>query len=325
MPPFMAHVKRPPLTTELDYEAVGLRVGLEVRQQLLTERKTFCNCPAGRYTTAHDGSVLRHMRPALSETGKYDGTALMEFKTKKNIIYLLHKDNTCTYEMDDTPPFLMNQQALDVAIEQCLMLGCDIIDEVHIARKQYLDGSIPTGFQRTAIVGMNGQVPFRGRQLTVTQVSVEEDSCREVRDVGHLVGWRTDRLGMPLIETVTAPELVAPDEVEEAILLIGRVCRSTRHVRTGPGASRQDINVSVRGGRRVEIKGVPSARLAPALVHGEAWRQVNLLELREELRRRGEFRSSRSTLPVFSHPVVRGSCRRTRGKPSFGKKLPGRL
>jgi glutamyl-tRNA(Gln) amidotransferase subunit E len=271
----------------IDYAEVGLRVGLEVHQQLLTDKKMFCHCPAGLYTREHDGSVLRHMRPTLSELGEYDGTALMEFKTRKNIIYLLHRTNTCTYEMDDTPPFLVNQQSLDVAIEQCLMLGCDIVDEVHIARKQYLDGSIPTGFQRTAIVGVNGRLPFRGREISITQVSVEEDSCREVSDRGHLIVWRTDRLGMPLIETVTGPDLRTPDEVEEAILLVGRVCRSTGHVRVGIGASRQDVNVSVRGGRRVEIKGVPKAGWAPRLVHGEAVRQVHLLELRDELHRRG--------------------------------------
>ncbi len=277
----------PSEAAELDYAAVGLIAGLEVHQQLLTANKMFCRCPAGRYTTTHDGSVLRHMRPTLSELGEYDGTALMEFKTKKNIVYLLHEENVCTYEMDDTPPFLVNQQAVDIAIEQCVMLGCDIVDEVHIARKQYLDGSIPTGFQRTAIVGVNGRLPFRGRELSITQVSVEEDSCREVSDQGHLIVWRTDRLGMPLIETVTGPDLRTPEEVEEAILLIGRVCRSTGHVRVGLGASRQDVNVSVRGGRRVEIKGVPRAGWAPRLVHGEAVRQVNLLRLRDELHRRG--------------------------------------
>jgi glutamyl-tRNA(Gln) amidotransferase subunit E len=275
------------LQEPIDYEEVGLRVGLEVHQQLLTEKKMFCQCPAGLYTSTHDGSVLRHMRPTLSELGEYDGTALMEFKTKKNIVYLLHTSNVCTYEMDDTPPFLVNLQALDIAIEQCLMLGCDIVDEVHIARKQYLDGSIPTGFQRTAIVGVSGRLPFRGRELSITQVSVEEDSCREVSDRGHLIIWRTDRLGMPLIETVTGPDLRTPEEVEDAILLIGRVCRSTGHVRVGMGASRQDVNVSVRGGRRVEIKGVPKAGWAPGLVHGEAVRQVNLLRLRDELHRRG--------------------------------------
>ncbi len=273
--------------SSIDYQELGLRAGLEVHQQLLTDTKMFCHCPAGHYTETHDGEVLRHMRPTLSELGEYDGTALMEFRTKKNIIYLLHKENVCTYEMDDTPPFLVNQQAIDIAIEQCLMLGCDIVDEVHIARKQYLDGSIPTGFQRTAIVGVNGRLPFRGREISITQVSVEEDSCREVSDRGHLIVWRTDRLGMPLIETVTGPDLRTPEEVEEAILLIGRVCRSTGHVRVGIGASRQDVNVSVRGGRRVEIKGVPQAHWAGRLVHSEAVRQMNLLRLRDELHRRG--------------------------------------
>jgi glutamyl-tRNA(Gln) amidotransferase subunit E len=136
----------------------------------------------------------------------------------------------------------------------------------------------------------------------VIQVSVEEDSCREVSDCGHLVVWRTDRLGMPLIETVTGPELRTPDEVAEAILLVGRVCRSTGHVRVGMGASRQDVNVSVRGGRRVEIKGVPRAGWAPGLVHGEAVRQVNLLALRDELHRLG-FKKA-GDLHVDHHDVT---------------------
>jgi glutamyl-tRNA(Gln) amidotransferase subunit E len=271
----------------LDYSAVGLIAGLEVHQQLLTDHKLFCRCPAGLYTRTHDGEVLRHMRPTLSELGEYDGTALMEFKTKKEIIYLLNHLNVCTYEMDDTPPFLVNQAALDVAIEICLAMRMDIIDEVHIARKQYLDGSIPTGFQRTAIVGLNGRIPFGGRELSITHVSLEEDSCREVNDKGHRIVWRTDRLGMPLTETVTGPDLRAPEEVRDAILLCGLVARNTGRVRTGIGASRQDINVSVCGGRRVEIKGVPRAGYAVKLVHNEAVRQVNLLKFRDELHRRG--------------------------------------
>ncbi|MCX6550655.1 MAG: Glu-tRNA(Gln) amidotransferase subunit GatE [Acidobacteria bacterium] len=271
----------------LDYAEVGLISGLEVHQQLLTDHKLFCRCPAGLYTETHDGELLRHMRPTLSELGEYDGTALMEFKTKKEIIYLLNRLNVCTYEMDDTPPFLVNQEAIDVAIELCLTMNMDIIDEVHIARKQYLDGSIPTGFQRTAIVGVNGWMPFKGRKLTITHVSIEEDSCREVSDKGHRIVWRTDRLGMPLTETVTGPELRTPEEVRDAILLCGLVARSTRRVRTGIGASRQDVNVSVRGGSRVEIKGVPKAGYATKLVHNEGIRQVNLLKLREALHARG--------------------------------------
>ncbi len=271
----------------LDYEAVGLISGLEVHQQLLTRHKLFCRCPAGLYTETHDGEVLRHMRPTLSELGEYDGTALMEFKTKKEIVYLLNHLNVCTYEMDDTPPFLVNQDAIDVSIELCLMMRMDIIDEIHIARKQYLDGSIPTGFQRTAIVGVNGILPFHGRDLTITHLSVEEDSCREVKDRGHQIVWRTDRLGMPLTETVTGPELLTPQEVRDAILLCGMVARSTGRVRTGIGASRQDVNVSVRGGNRCEIKGVPRAGYAVPLVHNEGIRQYRLLQMRDELHRRG--------------------------------------
>lgn len=271
----------------LDYEAVGLISGLEVHQQLLTREKLFCHCPAGLYTEDHDGEVLRHMRPTLSELGEYDGTALMEFKTKKEIIYLLNHKNVCTYEMDDTPPFLVNQEAIDASIELCMSMNLDIIDEVHIARKQYLDGSIPTGFQRTAIIGVNGWIPFKGRRLTITHVSLEEDSCREVKDRGHQIVWRTDRLGMPLTETVTGPELRTPEEVRDAILLCGLIARNTGRARTGIGASRQDINVSIRGGDRCEIKGVPQAGLAVKLVHNEGLRQYNLLKIREQLHHRG--------------------------------------
>ena len=227
------------------------------------------------------------MRPTLSELGEYDGTALMEFKTKKNIIYLLHKQNVCTYEMDDTPPFLVNQQAMDIAIEQCLMLGCDIVDEVHIARKQYLDGSIPTGFQRTAIVGVNGRLPFRGRDLSITQVSVEEDSCREVSDQGHLIVWRTDRLGMPLIETVTGPDLRTPDEVVEAILLVGRVCRTTGHVRVGIG--RQPPGRERVGARRPpgRDQGRAEGGLGAAAGARRGDPPGEPAQLRDELHRRG--------------------------------------
>lgn len=271
----------------LDYESVGLISGLEVHQQLLTREKLFCRCPAGLYTETHDGEVLRHMRPTLSELGEYDGTALMEFKTKKEIVYLLNQLNVCTYEMDDTPPFLVNQEAIDISIELCLAMHMDIIDEIHIARKQYLDGSIPTGFQRTAIIGVNGWLPFKGRKLTVTHVSLEEDSCREVTDKGHRIVFRTDRLGMPLTETVTGAELRTPEEVRDAIILCSLTARSTGRVRTGIGAGREDVNVSVRGGSRVEIKGVPRAPYAVKLVHNEGVRQVNLLKLRDELHGRG--------------------------------------
>ncbi|MCR4440252.1 MAG: Glu-tRNA(Gln) amidotransferase subunit GatE [bacterium] len=277
---------------QIDYQELGLQVGVEIHQQLLTERKLFCHCPAGRYSRAHQAEVLRHMRPTLSEMGTYDGTALMEFKTKKNVVYLLKPESVCTYEIDDTPPFLVNEQALDIAIQIALALECKIIDEVHVARKQYLDGSIPTGFQRTMVVGIDGAVPFKGRTIRILQVNLEEDACREVSDVGHTITFRTDRLGMPLAEIITGADMHTPQEAAEGIRLISQVVRATGKVRRGIGSVRQDVNVSISGGTRCEIKGVPRIGLIPALVHYEAIRQRRLLELRDALRHRSLFAAS---------------------------------
>ncbi|MGM0670415.1 MAG: hypothetical protein ACQET1_11905, partial [Gemmatimonadota bacterium] len=248
--------------TPADYTELGFMSGLEVHQQLNTRSKLFCRCPSGRRTSRVDAEVLRHMRPTLSELGEYDGTALMEFKTKKEIVYLLERETVCTYEMDDTPPFEMDQEAVRIAIEMAGLCNLNLVSELHVMRKQYLDGSIPTGFQRTAMVGLTGSIPFQvpelgiDRDLSIRQLSLEEDSCREVSDVGHRVTFRTDRLGMPLTEVVTEPELVTPRELRAAARLIAQVARATGKILRGPGAGRQDVNVSVAGGRRVEIKGV---------------------------------------------------------------------
>jgi glutamyl-tRNA(Gln) amidotransferase subunit E len=294
-----------------DYAAVGFKSGLEIHQQLLTSKKLFCRCPAGRYTEEFNAEILRHMRPTLSELGEYDGTALMEFKTKKEIIYQINHETVCTYEMDDTPPFELNGEALDIALEIGLLYGCTMVDEIHIARKQYLDGSIPTGFQRTTIVGVSGSIPYKNRQIGIVQLGLEEDACREVSDIGHRRVYRTDRLGMPLIETVTAPDMRTPQEVAEVGDILRKLVRSTGKVRTGPGAARQDVNVSVTGGTRIEIKGVPRIPNIPLLTYNEAMRQFNLLKLREELHRRG---ISKERFEARTEEVTK-QLRRTRYQP----------
>lgn len=275
----------------IDYESLGFRSGLEIHQQLATERKLFCKCPARYVHGPHDAEISRHMRPTLSELGEYDGTALMEFKTKKNVTYQLFNGHVCTYEFDDTPPFPINQEALDIVIHLCLMFNCSLVNEVHVSRKQYLDGSIPTGFQRTMIVGIEGSIPFQGageaNRIGIIQCALEEDACREVSDIGHNITFRTDRLSIPLIEVVTYPDARTPWMVMKCAEKIGRWMRSTGLVRRGLGATRQDVNVSVTGGTRVEIKGVPKLEWIPALVHNEAIRQWSLLELRRLLSEKG--------------------------------------
>jgi glutamyl-tRNA(Gln) amidotransferase subunit E len=280
-----------------DYHTLGYISGLEVHQQLLTRTKLFCRCPTGHRVKRVDAEVLRHMRPTLSELGEYDGTALMEFKTRKEIIYLLERSTVCTYEMDDTPPFEIDEEAVRIAVELAMLCNLNLVSELHVMRKQYLDGSIPTGFQRTAMVGLTGVIPFRvpelgvDRELRIRQLSLEEDSCREVSDIGHRITFRTDRLGMPLTEVVTEPDLLTPLELQAGARLIARIARATGKVRRGPGAGRQDVNVSVAGGRRIEIKGVHHHRGLPQLVHNEAFRQLNLLRIRAKLIRRGVQRA----------------------------------
>ena len=271
--------------TQKTYDAIGFMSGLEVHQQLKTIEKLFCRCPAGVFQKPdqYDAEVVRHMRPTLSELGEYDGTALMEFKTRKNIVYRLRNVTTCTYEVDDTPPFPLNREALQISIEIAHLSKLNIVGEVHITRKQYLDGSIPTGFQRTAIIGVEGEIPLRNKKIRLIQLSLEEDSCREVSDIGHTRIYRTDRLGMPLIETVTYPDMVNPDEVKEACDYIRFLNRSTGKVRTGMGAGREDVNVSCRGGSRVEIKGVAHTKWIPELTHIECFRQWALLHIRDLL------------------------------------------
>ncbi|MBN1280437.1 MAG: Glu-tRNA(Gln) amidotransferase subunit GatE [Candidatus Thermoplasmatota archaeon] len=269
------------------YQHLGFKCGLEIHQQLRTEKKLFCRCKAVLHTDPPTATIVRHMRPTLSEMGNYDGTALMEFKTKKNVTYQLYDDTVCTYEMDDTPPFRLNTDALDIALEVALLLNCSIVDEIHISRKQYLDGSIPTGFQRTGIIGVEGSIPYKNKTIRIIQLGLEEDACREIQDKQHTIVFRTDRLSIPLVEVVTYPDMTTPAEVEEVASLIGRLLRSTGKVRRGLGSIRQDVNVSITGSTRVELKGVPKLQYLAKAVAVEAKRHKALLDIREQLQNRG--------------------------------------
>ena len=288
--------KETPLKT---YKELGFICGLEVHQQLKTKEKLFCRCPAGLYSNFKDfdAELIRHMRPTLSEMGTYDGTALMEFRTRKNIIYRIKNETTCTYDVDDTPPFPINREAVDYAVQIALQLKLNIVGELHITRKQYLDGSIPTGFQRTAIIGIEGEIPLKKKKVRIIQLSIEEDSCREVSDIGHERIYQTDRLGIPLIETVTYPDMKTPDEALEAAQYIRFLNRSTGKVRVGIGAGREDVNVSITGGTRIEIKGVSHNKWIPELTHNETFRQKSLLIIKDELNKR--ILETKEWKPVF--------------------------
>jgi len=288
------------LLAQTDFKAMGFKCGLEIHQQINTKQKLFCRCPTVYRNDDPDRKVLRHMRPTMSEMGVYDGTALMEFKTHKEVIYELFNDSVCTYESDDTPPFPLNQLALDVGLRIAMMLECQIVDEVHVSRKQYLDGSIPTGFQRTMILGVEGKVPYKDREIDIIQLALEEDACREMSDIGHRIVFRTDRLSIPLVEVVTYPQMETPKEATEVANLLGRLLRASGVVRRGLGSTRQDVNVSIDGSTRVEIKGVPKYQYIERLTAVEAVRHRQLLEIRDAL---GQRNIAPETLQTEIHDV----------------------
>ena len=270
----------------LDYGKIGLTVGLEIHQQLATRHKLFCPCPAELSDEEHD-EFERRLRPTRSELGEVDVAALFEWRKGRVYEYEAPVNHSCLVEADEEPPHPINREAVVIAMAIAKALGSWIVDEVHVMRKIVIDGSNTSGFQRTAIVALGGSIRVGGREYSIETIAVEEDASRKIGERGRRTRFRLDRLGIPLIEVSTGPDIHDPREAYEVALALGRLFRLTGRVRRGLGTIRQDLNVSIRGGAKTEIKGVQRLDLIPKVIEYEARRQLRLLELRDELARRG--------------------------------------
>jgi glutamyl-tRNA(Gln) amidotransferase subunit E len=273
--------------TSLNWDHIGLKVGLEIHQQLKTERKLFCNC---RNTLVEEGPEVifeRRLRPTRSELGEVDVAAYFEWK--KGRIYEYHAPllASCLVEADEEPPHSMNKEAIETALGVALAMDSRPVDEIHVMRKIVIDGSNTTGFQRTALVSIGGGLEIKGKKYRIQTICVEEDAARKGEEKDERISYVLDRLGIPLIEISTAPDINSPEEAIEVASWIGTLLRMTGKVRRGIGTIRQDLNVSIAGGEKVEIKGVQELEILPKAVSFEAMRQKKLLELKEELYRRG--------------------------------------
>ncbi|MFX0076345.1 MAG: Glu-tRNA(Gln) amidotransferase subunit GatE [Candidatus Hermodarchaeota archaeon] len=270
-----------------DYEKLGLKCGLEIHQQLDTATKLFCRCPSTlQGTRPPDFNTTRYMRPVLGEMGKFDTAMLTEYKKGKTIVYEGYNDVICTYELDDTPPFSCNEEARRIALEIALLLKANIIEEMHVSRKNYLDGSVPSGFQRTMILGTDGYITLKnGKKIRIDILSLEEEAARKIKTENKTNFYRLDRLGIPLVEVTTQPDINTPEECRECAERIGLLLWIT-NVKKVIGSIRQDINVSIKSGTRIEIKGVQKLSWIPLLINHEISRQLTLIEIREELKNR---------------------------------------
>lgn len=270
----------------LDYRALGLVSGIEIHQQLDTRSKLFCGCPTQiREVEDCDFEFFRYLRPSRSELGEIDRAALEEVLVSRKFIYKSY-DTTCLVEADEEPPSVLNPEALEISLVIARLLRMNLVDEVHTMRKTVIDGSNTSGFQRTAYVGSDGQIDTSQGPVGIGILCLEEEAARIIDDRGDELVYSLDRLGIPLVEIGTAPDIVSPAHAREVAQHLGMILRSTGRVKRGLGTIRQDVNVSISGGARVEVKGVQDLNLVEKIVEFEALRQVRLLEIRDELLRR---------------------------------------
>ncbi len=297
---------------KLDYRALDLKVGFEIHQQLDTKHKLFCNCPtklASEEEISKAPRVVRRLRATRSELGEIDQAAAFEEQRQRVFEYIAPPSCSCLVELDEEPPHEMNREALAIAIAIAKALHANIVDEVHVMRKIVVDGSNTTGFQRTAIVAYGGYIEDEEGVVRIQTITVEEDAARKIDEKDGRVVYCLDRMGIPLIEISTAPDVKSPEQAKRVLYRIGLLMRLTGKVKRGIGTIRQDINLSIAGCPKIEIKGVQRLELVPRIIENEVRRLVGLLMIRDELRRRGASEEEVLSQPIIDVTDVLADCK----------------
>ena len=258
---------------ELDYEKLGLKCGLEIHQQLDTN-KLFCNCSSILRQDSPDFIVKRKLHAVAGELGEVDVAAKHEMQKDKTFVYEVY-DTTCLVELDEEPPYEINKEALKIALQIAIFLKCEIVSLAQIMRKTVIDGSNTSGFQRTVFIARDGYVETSSGKVGIEGIFLEEDSARFVNKNEKESVYKLDRLGIPLVEIATAPDIKTPEQAKEVALHIGNILRSCK-VKRGIGTIRQDVNISIKGSNRVELKGFQDPKIMIKAVENEIKRQHSL-------------------------------------------------
>ncbi len=259
---------------KIDYEKLGLKIGLEIHQQLETGKKLFCNCPSLLRKDEPDFIIKRKLHVVPGESGEVDVAARHEAEKTKEFIYEGY-NTTCLVELDESPPYKINEKALKIALQIALLLNCKVLPISQIMRKTVIDGSNTSGFQRTVVIAENGWIDSSFGKVEIQSICLEEDAARIIEKKDKEVIYRLDRLGIPLIEISTMPDIKTPLQAKQVALKIGEILRNCE-VKRGIGTIRQDINLSIKGGKRVEIKGFQDVRNIERAIKIEVKRQMDL-------------------------------------------------
>ncbi len=313
---------------EMDYSAIGLRVGLECHQQLETG-KLYCRCQSKLRDEKPDMVFSRKLRPVASELGEFDKAALEAFRKNLTYVYEAYNDSTCLIELDEEPPMPVDSKALETILKVSMLCNSNILNELFAMRKTVIDGSNTSGFQRTMLVALGGSIDIGTKKIGVQSIVLEEDAARPIQKTETEITYRLDRLGIPLIELATAPDMNLPEEVKKTALKIGEIFRRTCSAKRGLGTIRQDVNISIKGGARIEIKGVQNIELMDEYVKREIKRQMSLLELKNELQKRGisggKLENNFKNLTELFSGTNSGMIKKAfeRGEKIFGTKISG--
>ena len=268
---------------EFSINDVGVKVGLEIHQQLATNKKLFCNCTPIE-TEEYSIKFQRKLRAAKSELGEYDPAALFEKSKSKSIMYFANPESSCLVEQDEEPPHKLDVDAKRISLIIASTLKSKIFSEVYPMRKTVVDGSNTTGFQRTMLISQGGYFEVEGKEIGIQSICLEEDAAKILGDEGSVRKFGLERLGVPLVEIATEPFEVNPQHVKKIALSLGRILRSTKKVKRGLGSIRQDVNVSIKdGGVVIEVKGVQQLEQLEKVVEYEAKRQHGLLKISKKL------------------------------------------
>ena len=259
----------------MDYEKIGFKCGLEIHQQL-DSKKLFCNCPSVLRKDEPDFVIKRKLHAVAGESGEVDEAAKYQALLGKEFIYQGY-DTICLVELDEEPPHNININALKIALQISLLLNCRILPLAQIMRKMVIDGSNTSGFQRTVLIAQDGSVETGDGKVGINAIILEEDAARIVEKNNNEMIYRLDRLGIPLVEIVTAPDIKSPEQAKSVSLKIGEILRSC-HVRRGIGTIRQDVSISIKGGKRIEMKGVQEPKIIVPTINGEIERQIELVK-----------------------------------------------
>lgn len=307
---------------EENWEKLGLKAGLECHQQLDTG-KLFCRCPSVLREDKPDITFKRNLRAVASELGEFDKAALEAFEKGQTFVYQAYNDTNCEVEADDEPPHPADQEALETVLKVSLMAKSQILDELFVMRKSVADGSVVSSFQRTILVALGGEIELSNKKVGILTIALEEDAARPMEKKELEIVYRLDRLGIPLIELATAPDLKTPEEVKECAKKIGEMFRRTCKAKRGLGTIRQDVNVSIKEGARVEIKGVQDLGLIDEYVRREVQRQQGLIAIREEMKKRKIGKEDFGNIEIASLSQIfsNSECKFLKGKQVFGVKL----